>query len=98
MSNLNVQSMDGINWAAHCSVGHYGEEGVVMLFGKKALPVISANTKLAKLILRGAHQGSLQLNHQKSHDALARSCEVAYIYGGTDLAKKICEECTLCTQ
>ena len=68
-----------------------------MLFRKKALPIISANTKLAVLILRGAHQGSLQLNHWKSHDALARSCEVAYIYHSTDLAKNICEECALCT-
>ena len=66
MSNLNVHSVEGINQVVHCSVGSFGEEGVIMLFGKQALPVISANTKLAKLILRGAHQGTLQLNHQKS--------------------------------
>ena len=36
------------------------------LYGIQALPVISADTQLAELILRGAHQGSLKVNHRKS--------------------------------
>ena len=96
MSNLAVQIVDGINRAVYCTVEQFREEGVATHFGKKALPVILANTKLAELILQGAHQGVLQFNHRKSEDAFTRSREVAYIYHATDLAKKICQECVLC--
>ena len=97
MTKMDIQSADGINQSLHCTVGHFGEEGVNQLFGRKSLPVTSANSKLAKLILQGAHQGVLQFNHQKSQDALARSQGVAFIYHGEDLAKKIRQECVLCT-
>ena len=80
MTNLDVQSADEINQSLHSMVGQFGEEGVNQLFGRKSLPVISANTKLAELIIQEAHQGVLQLNHQTSQDTLARSREVAYIY------------------
>ena len=51
MTNLNVHSVEGINYSIHCSVGRFGEEGVMHLFGKKTLPIISSSTKLVELIL-----------------------------------------------
>ena len=39
ITNLAVQSVDGINQSLHCTVGHFGEEGVNQLFRRKSLPV-----------------------------------------------------------
>ena len=49
MTNLAVQSVGGINRSLHSTVGHYREEGVNQLFGRKSLPVISANTSIGRV-------------------------------------------------
>ena len=51
LTNLNVQSIDEVNHNVHCSVGRFGEDGVQALYGVNTLPVLSAETKLAKLIV-----------------------------------------------
>ena len=48
MTNLDVQFADGINRYLHSMLGQFR---VNQLFRRKSLPVISANTKLAELIL-----------------------------------------------
>ena len=73
MSNLNIESQAGVNRDIHYSVGRFGQAGTQALYKLPALPVISAGSRLAELILRGAHEGEHGLNHRKANDALARS-------------------------
>ena len=51
LTNLHIKTADRINQSLHSTVGRFGGEGISQLFRKTALPVISANTKLAELII-----------------------------------------------
>ena len=51
LTNLHIRNANGINRSLHSMVGRFGEEGVSKLIRKTALPVISANSKLAELII-----------------------------------------------
>ena len=94
--NLDIQTKEGINRTLHVTTGRFGKEGVKALYDKEALPVISASSKVAQLILRDCHQGSNNLNHRKAEDALARSRRFAYIVKGYTAAKQVCSSCPKC--
>ena len=51
LKSLNIETQDGLKRSVHLSVGQFGQEGVAGKYNTSALPVISAKSKLAKLIL-----------------------------------------------
>ena len=95
--NQNVSTEEGINRSVHYVTGRFGEDGNRKLYGMKSLPLIHPDSKIAKLLLISAHEGSsLTPSHSGFMKTLATSRNRCFIYKGLPLAKKVCIECPQC--
>ena len=63
------------------------------VLGVDELPILSANSRLTYLIMTEAHRQ----DHKWPKITLWRSCSQAWIHQGYNLAKRVEQECVLCT-
>ena len=57
-NNLKVSTKDGINRSLHHVTGRFGDDGNRELYGMEFLPLVHPDSKIAKLVLRSAHEES----------------------------------------
>ena len=72
--------------------GRIGEAGRRML-GKDELPVVMADTDIARLVMKQCHEED---HRQSAADALYRSRKHCWIVGGKSLSKRVARECAKC--
>ena len=89
LSNLSVTVNKGMVFMS----GRFRERDLARLLGKGRLPVIMANTRLARVIMISCHEE----DHRRSAaDTLARSRNHTWIPYGSRLAKSVCKSCVKC--
>ena len=96
LDNISARTVAGLNRTLHVTQGRLSTTALAAVTGQEELPVISAHSPLAELIVRGAHMGEHGTNHKGDRDCLARTREVAYLHKPMWLIKKISTSCTFC--
>ena len=74
------------------TVGRIGKT-IIKLMGVHKLPILTRNTRLARLIMIESHEEDHRSNPS---DVMARSRQRAWIIGARNLAKEVCKVCPVC--
>ena len=90
-------------WSGNLLVtrGRLGETALEPLLGVSELPILMANTRVAKLYMWRSHLGHSGPNkcgflHRAVAETLARSRRSVWIVRGKQVAKKVCSSCMEC--
>merc|ERR1711867_326868 len=87
------RTIDGINRTIHVTTGRFSGAAVSVMSGQSELPILSANSELARLIVLTAHRIG---GHKMTKDTIARTRQIAYIHRPGNLVKNILDNCNLC--
>merc|ERR1712089_3068 len=87
------RTIEGINRTIHVITGRLSGAAVSAISGQKELPILAANSDLARLIVLTAHRIG---GHKMTKDTIARTRQIAYIHRPGKLVKNILDNCNLC--
>merc|ERR1712240_90620 len=87
------RTIEGINRTIHVTTGRFSGAAVSAMSGQTELPILSANSELARLIVLTAHRIG---GHKMTKDTIARTRQIAYIHRPGKLVKNILDNCNLC--
>merc|ERR1712177_28830 len=87
------RTIQGINRTIHVTTGRLSGAAVSAMSGQTELPILAANSDLARLIVLTAHRIG---GHKMTKDTIARTWQIAYIHRPGKLVKNILDNCNLC--
>merc|ERR1712240_816853 len=87
------RTIEGINRTIHVTPGRLSGTAVSVMSGQTELPILSATSELARLIVLSAHRIG---GHKMTKDTIARTRQIAYIHRPGKLVKSILDNCNLC--
>ena len=76
--------------------GRVGEAAMERVLGTSHIPILPADSRLAKLIMIESHEGGSSLDHRGSHATFIKSRQSALIIGGQKLATQVSKACVEC--
>merc|ERR1712163_105962 len=87
------RTIEGMNRTIHVTTGRFSGAAVYVMSGQAELPILSATSELARLIVLTAHRTG---GHKMTKDTIARTRQIAYIHRPGNLVKNILDNCNLC--